>query len=85
MGKGQQRIRVHVRLEFTDQVEKSACWALNVTLRGFGLSVIDCLTSRFTRELMFVHLMDVRVSPALLIFCECDGSFTGCKADAIIG
>lgn len=57
-----ERNRIHVRLEFTDQEERSACWAMDVTLRGIGVSIIDCVSTRFTRELMFVHIMDVRVS-----------------------
>lgn len=55
------RNRIHVRLEFTDQEEKSACWAMDVQLKGIGVSIIDCVSNRFTRELTFVHIMDVQV------------------------
>lgn len=60
-GKQSERNRIHVRLEFTDQEEKSACWAMDVTLRGIGVAIIDCVSTRITRELMFVHIMGVRV------------------------
>lgn len=53
--------RIHVRLEFSDKQEKHPCWALDVTLRGIGVSVIDCVSTRIAQELMFIHMMDVRV------------------------
>lgn len=55
------RNRIHVRLEFTDQEEKNACWAMDVQLKGLGVSIIDCVSNRFTRELTFVHIMDIQV------------------------
>lgn len=53
--------RVHVRLEFSEREEKQACMALDVALRGIGVSVIDCISTRHAQELIFIHMMDVRV------------------------
>eukprot|EP00892_Ulva_mutabilis_P007518 jgi/Ulvmu1/5138/UM021_0155.1 len=51
---------IHIRLEFNEQKETQACWALDVTLRGVGVSVIDCISTRLAQELMYIHMMDVR-------------------------
>lgn len=52
---------LHLRLAWADHHQQSSYCAIHVVFRGIGFSVIDSLSRRIARELVFVHLMDVQV------------------------
>jgi hypothetical protein len=52
---------VHLRLAWSDHHQQSSYCAVHTVFRGIGFSVIDSLSRRIARELVFVHLMDVQV------------------------
>jgi hypothetical protein len=52
---------IHIRVQWAQRDEQRGYMAVDVSIQGIGVSIIDSLSAQVFRELTYVHVSDVQV------------------------